>query len=368
MNDSEFAEPLQQVDRVFIRGRGRKLLYFGGCDYHRLSSDPRIVSAMHEGLSRFGLTTAASRKTSGNHPLYAQLEHATAKYFSAESAVLVSSGYLANFAVAQALNGEVDHLLVDERCHSSLGEAARMTGARIRRFKHRDAADLARKLRGHTAQTRVAILTDGMFAFDGGLAPLHSYRSAVGPEPLLWVDDAHAAGVLGARGEGSWEPAGLSRQNLIQTVTFSKAFGVYGGAVLAEKAFRTRLIERSSAVSGNTPLPLPLAAAALVSLRTLDRRMLALLRAKIALFWDALSGGANAKESPIVPITVSKPAALSRALLAAGIYPTLIRYPGGPASGYFRFALSSAHSDEQIALLARVIRRALPEELDRSTD
>src|SRR5678815_972709 len=120
MRDGEFAEPLQQVDRVYVQVKRRKLLYFGGCDYHRLSSDPKIVGALHSSLDSYGLTTAASRKTTGNHQLFDEVEKLAAQYFDAESAVLLSSGYLANIAVAQGLRGTVDRAFIDERCHASV--------------------------------------------------------------------------------------------------------------------------------------------------------------------------------------------------------------------------------------------------------
>ena len=84
------AEPLQQVNRTFVIRRGRKLSYFGGCDYFRLASHPEVLGAMREGLDRFGLNVAASRRTTGNHLLYDKLETALAKFFRAETATLIT--------------------------------------------------------------------------------------------------------------------------------------------------------------------------------------------------------------------------------------------------------------------------------------
>src|SRR5207249_5899903 len=88
------AEPLQQIDRTFVLHRGRKLSYFAGCDYFRLATHPEVLRAVSEGLDRFGLNVAASRRTTGNHALYEQLEEQLARFFEAEGAVLVSNGYL----------------------------------------------------------------------------------------------------------------------------------------------------------------------------------------------------------------------------------------------------------------------------------
>jgi len=151
--------------------------------------------------------------------------------------------------------------------------------------------------------------------------------------------------------------AGISRKNVIQTITFSKAFGVYGGAILCTGEFRRGLIARSSALAGNTPLPLPLAAAVLVALRLINHGSRARLRRNVDLFWEHFANASAPQFGPIIAITAKNPRALSRALLAAGIYPSFIRYPGGPAKGYFRFALSSEHTPKQIAHLALTLRR-----------
>src|SRR5438874_1021119 len=97
--------PLQQVGRTRVLCQNRKLSYFGGCDYFRLSSHPAVVAALHAGLKKYGLTVAASRKTTGNHTLYEKLEERLADFFAVPDAVLMSSGYATNLVVAQTLAG-----------------------------------------------------------------------------------------------------------------------------------------------------------------------------------------------------------------------------------------------------------------------
>src|SRR5215467_9313129 len=117
-------EPLQQVERTYVRFGGRKLSYFSGCDYFRLASHPEVIAALKEGVEKYGLNVAASRLTTGNHVLYGQLEKKLARFFDVESALLVSGGYVTNLIVAQALAGTFSHAIVDEKAHPSLWDAS----------------------------------------------------------------------------------------------------------------------------------------------------------------------------------------------------------------------------------------------------
>ena len=248
-------ESLKQVDRTFVLRGGRKLSYFGGCDYFRLSSHPAVLAALREGLDQFGLNVAASRKTTGNHPLYEKLEAALAVFFGVDAAVLVSNGYLANLVAAQALAGEFTHALIDERAHSSLFDAAALVSCPLLPFKHRDATDARRAAQSAGRRAKLLLLTDGLFAHSGQVAPLGDYLRLVPRNSVLLVDDAHGAGTLGRHGRGTVELLGVPAERIVQTVTLSKAFGVYGGAVLGTRRLRDRIISRSRLFTGNTPPP-----------------------------------------------------------------------------------------------------------------
>jgi 7-keto-8-aminopelargonate synthetase-like enzyme len=359
------AEPLQQIDRTYVLHRGRKLSFFGGCDYFRLASHPEILRAVREGLDRFGVNVAASRKTTGNHPLYEQLETRLAKFFAVEAAVLVSSGYAANLAAAQALSGDFTHALIDERAHGSLFDAAKFLECPLRPFQHRDAISAAKPAHAAGRHARILLLTDGLFSHSGEVAPLDQYLQLLPRTTTLLVDDAHGAGTLGQLGRGTAELLSVPTRRLIQTVTLSKAFGAYGGAILGSRQLREKIIARSRLFTGNTPLPLPLAAAALAALDLLRREAsfrprLAdnTGRVKAALVKAGFpSNGGPGPIFPLIPRDTREAARLKSKLLAAGIHPPLIRYPGAPAQGYFRFVISSEHTRRQLDGLATVLIR-----------
>jgi 8-amino-7-oxononanoate synthase len=349
--ESEFAEPLERVGAATVLYRGRKLSYFGGCDYLGLSWHPRILKAITESLKARGLSVSASRKTTGNHPLYAEVEQKLAAHFELESALLVPTGYQTNLALAQALKGAFDTVLIDEHAHPSLMEAAAMLGAACRSFKHLDSKNMAGKTKN---SRRIAILTDGIFALTGHTAPLPEYRK-LAPKALLWVDDSHAAGLMN-RGQGTVQTLGIEGR-VIQTTTLSKTFGLYGGVILGERKVIQLVVAKSALLTGSTPLPLPWVTAIPEALDLAGRSELReKLERNIAAF-EASAGLGEGHGSPIFAFSYPSKMAerLRKELLGRGIFPSLIRY-GGKAP-VFRFALSSAHSLSQIKLLGQTLRK-----------
>jgi 7-keto-8-aminopelargonate synthetase-like enzyme len=357
------APQLQQTDDTHVLHRGKRLAYFGGCDYLRFSRHPRILGALQEGAVRYGLNVAASRVTTGNHPLYEKLEADLARFFRVEAALLVSSGYVTNLAVAQALAGDFTHVLVDERAHPSLVDAAGFFEGRILRFRHRDPESVRAIVRRIGRTSSPILLTDGVFSMDGSVAPLRQYLEELPRTGRVLVDDAHAAGLLGRTGRGTPEFEGTGGERVIQTITLSKAFGVYGGVILGSRDLGERVSNRSHLFIGNTPLPLPLVHAAIRSVQLdhdRDQRRRRLNRNTERLRSALRRGGIKAPDypGPIVAYTPESPRdlrAFKRRLLAARIFPSLVRYPGGPAGGYFRFAISSQHSPEQLEALSEAL-------------
>lgn len=356
-------EPLQQIDRTYVRFRRRKLSYFSGCDYFRLASHPRVLTALNRGASRYGLNVAASRLTTGNHALYAQLEQRLARFFAAQSALLVASGYQSNLAAAQGLAGEFSHVLLDEKAHPSLADAARFLDCPVLQFRHHDAGAVAQAVQRCGPGARQILLTDGLFAVEGTVAPLDQYLKILPKDALLLVDDAHGAGVIGQTGKGSLEYCGVNRKRVLQTVTLSKAFGVFGGAILGPARLRQRIVERSRLFLGSTPLPLPLVCAALEAVQILERspELRERLFQKVQFVREALGkGGMNIAYTPgpiiaLRPENTREALKLKRKLLAAGVYPPFIRYPGGPTEGSFRFVISSEHTDRQLRQLVKAL-------------
>ena len=356
--------PLQQAGRNFVRFNGRKLLYFSGCDYFRMASHPAVLRAASSGLKNYGLNVAASRLTTGHRRIYEELEASLADFFGAEDALLLPSGYSAGAVAAQALAGDFSHALVDEKAHPALQDAALHLRCQMLKFKHRDAEDLRAVAQSCGRGAKLAILTDGMFARDGSVAPLAAYMNVLPPNARLIVDDAHGAGVLGKTGQGALEHEQVDRRRIIQCVTLSKAFGVYGGAVLGSRAMRKRMLAKSGAFIGCTPLPPALANAALTATKILSRsgEMRNRLHENASYVKTTLRQAGweiPDQPGPILPIHIhsaSKSEALRQQLLASDIYPPFLRY-AGQRRGFFRFVISNEHTEAHLSRLVGVLAR-----------
>lgn len=349
-------DPLQQVDRTYVLYQKRKFSYFAGCDYFRLSSHPKITRAVTDGLKAYGLNVAASRITTGNHAVYHKVEAMLARFFDTPAALFVGNGYSTNSIAAAALRGDFSHAFIDAKAHLSLRDAGKFLECPVIEFKSRDVADLQRAMAGAGGNIKPIVLTDGVFTFEGEVAPVREYLKIIGPRGMVLLDDAHGAGVIGPTGRGTPEFEKVSRERVVQTATLSKAFGVYGGAILCSRALRDKMIANSPQFAGSTPLPLPLvnAAASALNLLNKDRGFLNRLNGNVHYIKTTLRDAGFSTPLTTVPVVAISPktpadsAALRKRLIAHKIFPSFIKYPGGPAAGYYRFVISSEHSQAQL--------------------
>jgi len=335
----------------------RQYLNFCSNDYLGLASHPRVVAAFQAAAASYGVGSGASHLVCGHSALHHQLEEALAEFTGRPRALLFSSGYLANAGILTSLLQRGDHVLEDRLNHASLLDGGLHSGARFQRFAHCDVAALERKLA--RADGIRLVVTDGVFSMDGDTAPLGELAAACGRhDAWLMVDDAHGFGVLGERGAGSTEAAGLDASAVpVLMATLGKALGTAGAFVAGSELLIEALIQQARTYIYTTALPPAIAGASLESLRVVQeeswrREHLARLISRFRCGAGELGLPLLASNSAIQPLPVGDAAAalaLSERLKQRGLLISAIRPPTVPAgTSRLRITLSAAHTDAQV--------------------
>ncbi|QYU69149.1 aminotransferase class I/II-fold pyridoxal phosphate-dependent enzyme [Leptolyngbya sp. 15MV] len=301
--------PVTAASATTVALDGREVLAFAGCNYLGLSFHPAVHAALGAGLARYGLSTSASRETTGNTAAHDRLERDVVIHLGTADAVVVPDGYTANLALAEALARgpwRCGAAVIDRRSHRSLRAAIEVAGLRTIEYAHRDADAALAAVRAAQAEAPgrgVAIFTDGVFTSDGALAPLAELLSGLPARgATLVVDDCHGFCTIGRGGRGALSHLGLPSDDprVAVTTTLAKGLGCHGGAIAGSQELCAAVRRFGNAYVGTTPVSPAIACAA------------------------------------------------SAALLGEGVLAPLIEYPGGPAACYFRLSVSSEHTPEQI--------------------
>jgi 8-amino-7-oxononanoate synthase len=341
-----------------LRVGDRDLLAFCSNDYLGLADHPAVTDAFVDAARRWGVGSGASHLVSGHTREHHALEDELATFTGRPRALLFSTGYMANLAVIRALAGRGDLVLEDRLNHASLIDAGLASGAQLRRYPHGDVAALRARMAAARASRRL-VATDGVFSMDGDVAPLRDLAAACREhDGILFVDDAHGFGVLGGRGRGSVELAGLAADDVpVLMCTLGKAVGTFGAFVAGSTELVETLTQAAREYIYTTALPPAVAAASRAALRVMDEepwRRAAVL-AHAARFRDEATGlglRLARSASPIQPLLLgSESAALaaSTALREAGIFVPAIRPPTVPTgTSRLRITFSAAHTDADL--------------------
>jgi 8-amino-7-oxononanoate synthase len=256
------------------------LVDLAGNDYLALSGHLEVVSAAMKAVRDYGAGSTGSRLVTGTTQLHVAFEQALAGFCQAPSALVFSSGYLANLAAVGALADD-DALIVSAASnHASLIDACRLSRARVLVVPDDD-PDAVRTALKNRHEARALVVTDAVFSVSGRLAPLAElYHVALDAGAVLLVDEAHALGVIGVAGDGACAAAGIaSEPDVVRTVTLSKALGSQGGAVLGPAVLRDHLIATARPFIFDTALAPASVGAALAALGLITPHRVASLRA-----------------------------------------------------------------------------------------
>jgi 8-amino-7-oxononanoate synthase len=359
-----------------IRCDGRELVNFSSNDYLGLANHPALREAAVRAVRDFGAGAAASRLVCGSLKPFHDLEAALADFKRAEACLTFASGYAAALGTVPALVGHDDVVIIDKRVHACLVDAARLSGAKLRVFKHNDLADLERILQWNRSRithhaSRCLVITESVFSMDGDVAPLRDIVELKERHGAwLLVDEAHATGLFGERRSGLIGHLGLSGHVEVQMGTLGKAVGAAGGFICGSRALIDFLINSArSFIFSTAPVPASAAAARagvelIQSTEGAERYARVWERAAQAQrVGDSLSPrdgqGACPASSPIVPLLLGDEREAVRqadALRERGFFLPAIRYPTvARGSARLRLTVTADHTTDDLDLLAATL-------------
>ena len=340
---------------------GREVINFGSYNYLGLNGDARVQAAAKAAIDQYGVSASASRMVSGERPLHGALEAALAAHYQAQAALVFVSGHATNVTVIGHMLGPRDLIVHDAAIHNSCTEGARLSGAKRLSFAHTDwraaEAALAEARRG---ARRALLVIEGHYSMDGDIPDLPRFiEMARRHDAWLMVDEAHALGVVGARGHGLHEHFGIDPNEVdIWMGTLSKTLSACGGYIAGNASLIEWLRHSAPGFVYSVGLAPALAAAALESLAIMqaEPERVARLQANAALFLgQAREAGfdtGSATAHAIIPVILGSSIAAARyaqLLFARGINVQPIIYPAvAEKAARLRFFLSSEHTEADI--------------------
>ena len=349
---------------------GQRRINFCGNDYLGLKAHPALTQALQECAAIAGAGSGASHLITGHGLEHERLEADLAQFTGRQRALLFSTGYMANLAAVTCLAERDSRVVMDRLSHASLIDAARLSGATLKRYAHADAQAAQVMLERAEAPGANLLVTDGVFSMDGDLAPLPQLaRVAAATDACLIVDDAHGLGVIGPTGRGCLEHFKLdSAAAPILVGTLGKAFGCFGAFIAGDAEYIEWLLQTARSYIYTTALPQPVAAAARAALAVASTE--SWRRERVLALAARLRHGAQQAGVPLLPsISPIQPVLLgdsaravlvSEKLFAAGFWVAAIRPPTVPrGSARLRITLSAAHSEQQVDALLEALAAAL---------
>lgn len=369
-----------------IQVNHQQYLNFSSNDYLGLSHHPQMIDASIMGAQEFGIGSAGSPHVTGYSEPLAALEKRLADWLGYDAAIVYPSGFTANQAVIKLLVEREDLIIADRLSHASLLEAAMLSPGRLSRYKHNDLVSLESYLHKPLPENAGRlVVTEGIFSMDGDHAPLAEIAKITQKEnTLLMVDDAHGIGITGSGGRGSCDYYGIKPDILV--VTFGKAFGCSGAALLLSNELADYFVQFSKPLIYSTAIP-PVQAATLLQAISLIQskegdQLRQQLKQNIAYFRQAtltmleeiqVKNAGNREMpylldsvSPIQPLVIGEDQAaldISEKLRHAGIWVSAIRPPTvPPKTARLRITITAQHTIEMIDRLICVLHAAILDE------
>lgn len=347
---------------------GTKRVMIGSNNYLGLTHHPRVKEAAKRAIDRFGTGCTGSRFLNGNLEIHEKLEANLAKFLGKEDCLVFSTGFMANQGTLSALVGKGDALFSDRDNHASIIEGTRLAMGETIRYQHNDMDSLDRVLTDRRGQFDGAlIVTDGVFSMSGTIVNLPGLvKMAAKHNCKVYVDDAHALGVLGEAGRGTGAHYGLTSEVDVIMGTFSKSFASIGGFVAGDKDLVHYVKHKSRPFMFSAAMPPAAVATVQTCLEIVQeepqiiermwknaRRM---KREFASMGFDTMNS-----QTPIIPVLVGddvKAFMIAKALYETGVFATPVVSPGvPPGRALIRTSYMATHTDEDLDYVCEVFRK-----------
>jgi 8-amino-7-oxononanoate synthase len=350
---------------------GRETILAGTNNYMGITFEPDCIAAGQKALAEFGTGTTGSRIANGSYAMHKALEAELAGFLNRKHCIVFTTGYQANLGMIAGLAGPRDTVFLDADSHSSIYDGCTLSGAKLVRFRHNDAADLEKRLARNedTGGGRLVVL-EGIYSMLGDRAPLKDFVELKKRVPFqLLVDEAHSFGVLGPHGRGLADEAGLEEEADFVVGTFSKSIGSIGGFGAGNHplfetlryAMRPYMFTASS-----SPATIATSIAAIKTLAREPERRDRLHKNSEQLFngFRALGLETGCEEvSPVIAVKCADEPSTIRmwnALLNGGVYVNIALPPGTPNGiCLLRCSVSAAHTETEIDAIIAAFGRVV---------
>ncbi|MBF0343163.1 MAG: 8-amino-7-oxononanoate synthase [Nitrospirae bacterium] len=342
------------------------MLNFASNDYLGLASNTELIEEAKRAMDKYGIGAGASRLLSGGCILHLELERRVAAFKDTPAALVFNSGYSANLSAIPSLATKDGAIFSDELNHASIIDGCRLSGAEKFVYQHKNLTHLSELLQAADNPIKL-VVTESVFSMDGDITDIRGiYELCKTHNALLYIDDAHATGVIG-NGKGSLAHFNIRPDDtIVQMGTFSKALGSVGGFIAASKTIIDYLINCARGFIYSTALPVPAVAASLAAINYVEdhpeiiRRLCYNISNCKRLL---LSKGVKVsdEETAIIPIyvdTVKDALRVSEHMSASGILAPAIR-PPTVKQPRIRISISALHTEEDIELLTVYLFEAL---------
>jgi 8-amino-7-oxononanoate synthase len=356
--------PIEENRGSRVVMKGREVIMIGSNNYLGLSLDPRVQESAKKAIERFGTSCSGSRLINGTFTMHEELEHRLARFVGREAALCFTAGYLTNLGSISAILGRKEHILSDRYNHASIVDGIMLsTGLsggtiKLHRYHHNNPEHLEKTLAELPEEEPKLIVTDGVFSMEGDIVKLPQLRKVAEKyHARIYLDEAHALGVLGATGRGTEEHHGVSQCADLLMGTFSKSFGGIGGFVAGEPVVIDYIKHFSRPLIFTASMPPAMIGAVMATLEIIQKEpehthRLQKIAAYMIREFKALGFNVGVAETPIIPLLIGgieKTFMFWKALFENGVYANPVVSPAVPPDrSMLRTSYMAIHTDSEL--------------------